>query len=171
MVAIIFMLSFVSCDEDGAGTAGIQVRLADSSPQYDGVLIDVQSVQVNFSDDEEGWILLPTNKGTYNLLELTDGIDTLLAEGKSPQGTLAQLKLILGDNNHVVVANDTLPLATPGAQHSGLKLKLNEMFLVDTSYTLRLDFNSGESIIKAGNSGKYNLKPVIRLISATSSGT
>jgi hypothetical protein len=37
-------------------------------------------------------------------------------------------------------------------------------------YKLILDFDAAKSIVKAGNSGKYILKPVIRVISFASSG-
>ncbi|MEP6615701.1 MAG: DUF4382 domain-containing protein, partial [Ginsengibacter sp.] len=37
-------------------------------------------------------------------------------------------------------------------------------------YRLILDFDAGKSIVKAGNSGKYILKPVIRIISFVPSG-
>ncbi len=171
MVAIIFMLSLISCEEPRQDTAGIRVRLADSSPTYDGVLIDVQSVQADFLDDDEGWILLPTNKGTYNLLQLTEGIDTLLANGVLPQGTLNQLRLVLGNENYVVMAQDTLPLAVPSALQPGLKVQVDKMLLTGTDYTLRVDFNSSESIVKIENAGRqYSLKPVVRVISTRTTG-
>jgi len=37
-------------------------------------------------------------------------------------------------------------------------------------YRLILDFDAGKSIVKAGNSGNYILKPVIRIISFVPSG-
>lgn len=170
MVAIIFALSLVSCDDDSSDMARIQVRLTDSPSDYDAVLIDVQSIQINFPDDDEGWILLGTNKGVYDLLQLTNGIDTLLADGSVPEGTISQLRLILGEDNFVVMDGDTLTLSTPGAQQSGLKLKINETLLSGITYVLMLDFDAARSIVKAGNSGKYNLKPVIRVLTMAADG-
>jgi hypothetical protein len=61
-------------------------------------------------------------------------------------------------------------LRTPSAQQSGLKLQINETFEPGVAYTILLDFDASRSVVKAGNSGNYNLKPVIRTIVSAASG-
>jgi len=58
-------------------------------------------------------------------------------------------------------------LDTPSAQQSGLKQKHGFDVEANTEADLVLDFDACRSIVKAGNSGnsgKYNLKPVITVM-------
>jgi hypothetical protein len=160
-----------ACEDDNGGvTSGpdptsptINVRLTDEPGDYERVIIDVRDVQVRFDGD---WIDLDTDyAGSYDLLELTAGVDTLLATSAVPAGNLEEVRLILGEDNFIKIEgeDELIPLRTPSAQQSGLKIKLNDATLAPNSaYVLLLDFDAGRSIVRAGNSGNYNLKPVIR---------
>jgi hypothetical protein len=86
----------------------------------------------------------------------------LVDDFQIPSGELNQIRLILGDNNSVVIDGETFPLNTPSAQQSGLKIKVNETLEANIAYTFLLDFMVEESIVIAGNSNNINLKPVIR---------
>jgi hypothetical protein len=108
--------------------------------------------------------------GVYNLLDFRNGIDTLLASVDVPAGKISQIRLILGENNSVVVDGSTYPLNTPSAQQSGLKLNLNADLQAGILYRLWIDFDANKSIVATG-SGKYNLKPVIRTYSEATGGT
>ena len=148
-------------DEEN-NAARVEVRLTDGPGDYEKVLIDVVDVQVKFQGEE--WIDLDEDyPGTYDLLELTSGVDTLLAEGDFLPGTLQEVRLILGPENYVQIDGELIALSTPSAQQSGLKIKLeNGALAAGESYVVLLDFDAGRSVVRAGNSGRYNLKPVIR---------
>jgi hypothetical protein len=60
-------------------------------------------------------------------------------------------------------------LSTPSAQQSGLKLKVNQTLLGGISYDFLMDFDADHSVVKAGNSGIYNLHPVVRITTAATS--
>jgi hypothetical protein len=82
-----------------------------------------------------------------------------------------QLRLILGDNNYVITQDGQKEmLSTPSAQQSGLKVLVNATMSGGVLYRLVLDFDAAKSIVPAGNSGKYILKPVIRVLSFVPSG-
>lgn len=165
--------TFSACNkEETAGEATLHVRLTDAPADYDAVNVDIQRVEVNASDTEEnGWVALTNVRpGIYNLLKLTSGIDTLLASGILPTGKLSQIRLVLGQNNSVVMNGETHKLSTPSAQQSGLKLNIHQTLENGIQYTVLLDFDAARSVIKAGNSGKYNLKPVIRTILSAQNG-
>ena len=111
-----------------------------------------------------------------DLTELVAGNDLLLTDEIIPAGNLEQIRLVLGEDNTVVVENDsgepeTYPLNTPSAQQSGLKLKIEEELQAGFTYTFILDWDVNRSVIKAGNSGNYNLRPVINVIAEISSGS
>lgn len=161
-------VTFFHCDEETGTNVGeeprLEIRLTDGPGDYEKVLIDVVDVQVKYQGEE--WFDLDVDyPGTYDLLELTSGVDTLLAETALPEGTLQEVRLILGSENYVQIDGELIPLTTPSAQQSGLKIKLdNAVLLPDNSYILLLDFDAGRSVVEAGNSGKYILKPVIRAV-------
>lgn len=161
------VLSACSSEEPPAGgQSGFQVRLTDAPGDYEAVWIDVEDVLIKRgeeADENEGWESLPgVQRGAYNLLELVDGRDTLLVDAMIPAGTVHQLRLVLGEDNWIRVNGEDIPLTTPSAQQSGLKLNIDAEVSPGIIYGLVLDFDVAESIVKAGNSGKYLLKPVIR---------
>ncbi len=166
----IFGLGFIACDNQSAKTATVEVRLTDAPGDYQEVNIDVQGVQVNTGSDDSGWKSVDIQSGVYNILDLTNGLDVLLGKIELPTGKLSQVRLILGTNNSVKIGGQTISLTTPSAQQSGLKLNVNTTLEEGITYKLILDFDAARSIVKAGNSGKYNLKPVIRTIAEATSG-
>lgn len=160
-------LVFIGCS--GEQTARVEVRLTDLPATYKQVLIDVQGVQVNTSDGNSGWISLDIEKGVYDILKLTNGLDTLLGSVELPAGKLGQIRLILGPNNSVNIGGTTYNLSTPSAQQSGLKLNLHADLVEGITYTVLLDFDAARSIVARGN-GTYSLKPVIRALEEATSG-
>lgn len=157
---------FYACQKDNAPSAGkakLQVRLTDAPGNYDEVIIDVQDIKINYSSDSlNGWQSLGNVRiGTYDILRLVNGKDTLLGDAELNPGKIEQIRLILGPNNYVKVDGQTIPLQTPSAQQSGLKLNIHQDVTAGITYKLLLDFDAARSIVKTGN-GKYLLKPVIR---------
>lgn len=57
-----------------------------------------------------------------------------------------------------------IALTTPSGQQSGFKLQANFSVTGGQVADMVLDFDACKSIVKAGNSGKYNLKPVVAVI-------
>jgi hypothetical protein len=62
------------------------------------------------------------------------------------------------------------PLATPSAQQSGLKLKANIDVAANATTDLLLDFDACRSVVEAGGSGNYNLKPVLSVTPRVNTG-
>lgn len=165
---LLLSIFWLACSEDNQ-TAKLEVRLTDAPGDYEEVNIDIQSVEINSSDGNSGWTTLDVESGVYNILELTNGLDTLLATAELPAGRISQIRLILGNENSVKVNGETKPLSTPSAQQSGLKLNLNATLTEGITYTITLDFDAARSIVAKGN-GTYSLKPVIRAIETSTSG-
>ncbi|WP_428743388.1 DUF4382 domain-containing protein [Tenacibaculum sp.] len=165
-----FFTAFISCSSDDPQTSEVAVRLVDAPGDYDAVNIDVQDVMINKSDGDGGWQSLGNvTPQVYNLLELTGGIDALLVDTEIPSGKISQIRLVLGENNSVVVGGETYPLATPSAQQSGLKLNVHQDLVGGVKYTFILDFMVDKSIVVEGN-GAYSLKPTIRVTTEATSG-
>jgi hypothetical protein len=175
MLTLLFSVILLSCSKNensSSGKAQLKVYLTDNPAAYDQVVIDVKDVQINLTNDSTGgWQSLSTVKaGSYDLLRLVDDKDTLLGNSDIATGTLEQMRLILGPNNYVVVNGQNIPLETPSAQQSGLKLNIHQSITSGILYTITLDFDAAKSIVKTGNN-KYILKPVIRTVFNAVGGT
>ena len=177
MVAICLLVACTSNSEDRpSGPASLTVKLMDAPGDFEHVYVDVVEVRVKFEsddDDDSGWQTLDmANEGVYDLLELTGGVDVTLVDNVEIEaGTLKQVRLVLGENNSIVIDGEELPLNTPSAQQSGLKIQVNQELEPNFNYTFILDFDVEESIVFAGNSGNINLKPVLRASLEANSGS
>jgi len=164
-----------SCKKDNettsaAGNGHLTVKMTDAPADYSAVYIHVLDVRVNASTEEGGWVSVPgIRPGIYNLLELANGLDTVLADGEVAAGYISQVRLILGDSNTIVVDSVVHPLETPSAQQSGLKINVHKDLAAGGTLSLLLDFDAAKSIVETG-SGKYQLKPVIRLVESATTG-
>lgn len=161
------LLIFISCNKNGSGggTGHLEVRLTDDPSAYDAVYIDVQKIEVNISSDsgaKSGWQTVSLFRpGVYNLLDFRNGIDTVLAAADLPAGKLSQMRMVLGNNNSVVIEGQSYDLKTPSAQQSGLKFNIHTTLTDGIVYRLWIDFDAGRSIVSTGD-GSFILKPVIR---------
>ena len=166
-VAAMLIFAFASCSKldrnSDSDKARMQIFLTDDPGPYQAVFVDIQDVQINYADDSVGWhSLANVKKGKYDLLELVNDKDTLLADANINTGTIEQIRLVLGTENYVKIDGQLIKLETPSAQQSGLKLNLHQAVTNGILYKVILDFDAAKSIVKAGNSGKYILKPTIR---------
>jgi hypothetical protein len=159
------------------GTMRFQVTDAPACG-YDAVNITIEKVRVHQSDSaadgDAGWseiVLNPAKR--VDLLSLSNGVLEELGETALPAGTYTLLRLVLADNSasapfaNSVVLSDTgaeVALDTPSAQQSGLKLEANIDVPADKVVDVVLDFDACKSVVKRGNSGRYNLKPVVSVI-------
>lgn len=175
LASLVLLLSavvlFSSCnkneDPDPQGTADFNVSLKSTSSSrtsYDSINIDIQQISIHTSTDSSstsGWFDLETNTGIYDLIDYTSGNDTILAlDSLLEVQTVSQIRLLLGENNTIVLDSISYDLETPSAQTSGIKIQVHAELQPNTAYKVVLNFNADESIIETGN-GKFKLKPVI----------
>jgi len=174
LIKIFFLAAAVStlwmgCNKDNqTDTTRVKVRMTDAPGNFQQVNVEITGVEFKINDGTT--VNLIVSAGIYNLLDLTNGTDTLIANGEVPSGSLSQVRLILGTHNTVMVDNVVYDLSTPSAQQSGLKLNVNSILTAGVDYNLLLDFDANQSIIKMGN-GDYQLKPVIRAIYEATTGS
>ena len=152
-----------SCDKNDNGSGKnvpLRLLLTDEPINYDSVNVHIKGVRIKLHDDNESWIDVASKDTTVNLLDLQNGVTTVLVNDTVPQGVLKEVRFILGNNSYVVVDGVRHELETPSAEHSGLKIKINRN-LGEELNTFILDFDAGESIRE--QNGNYKLMPVIRL--------
>jgi uncharacterized protein DUF4382 len=172
------LIFFFSCNNDSKSNldsmSKISISLVDNPGDFDNVFIEIVDIMIKVndeSDDENGWQSQGATNQIVDLLELTGGESILLVDAlELPSGMLNQIRLVLGDENTIVIDGETFPLRTPSAQQSGLKLKVDHELESGFTYNLLLDFDVDKSIVITGNSGNINLKPVIRASTFYASG-
>ncbi len=136
------------------------IRLTDAPGDFEKVNIDLQEMHIKNSD---GWNSLESfEAGIYNLLELQNGVEEVLVDEMSFNSDITEIRLILGEENTVVVDGKEFVLKTPSGQKSGVKIKIDGIINDGSDFSVLLDFDAHKSVIKAGNSGAYILKPVIK---------
>ncbi|HUP11167.1 MAG TPA: DUF4382 domain-containing protein [Niastella sp.] len=160
-----FVATLTSCAKHEAGSSRMQVYMTDDPGDYEAVYIDVKDIMINSSSDSsKGWTSLANvQHGTYNLLDLVNDKDTMLADASIPSGRVQQIRLVLGNENYVKINGQMIKLQTPSAQQSGLKLNIHQDVVEGVTYKLLLDFDVAKSVHESGN-GSYILKPTIRTL-------
>ncbi|HET9976146.1 MAG TPA: DUF4382 domain-containing protein [Burkholderiaceae bacterium] len=174
--------ALVACGGGGGDSASAQgtlrLTLTDAPAcDYDNVWVTVERVRVHKSgsagDNDSGWSeVVLANPQRIDLLEYTNGKTLPLGETQLPAGTYTQMRLVLAANGtNPPFANAIKPsggaetaLDTPSSQQSGLKFNVNMDVPADKVADFALDFDACRSFVKAGNSGKYLLKPVLAVI-------
>lgn len=187
LIGLLATVVVVGCGSDGGGggaqLGSLSVSLTDAPAcGFDAVNVTVDRVRVHQSssanENAAGWTsiaLVPPRK--INLLDLNDPTQPNFALerlGETPleAGQYTQVRLVLVGNgggsllaNSVVLSGTSteIPLDTPSAVQSGIKLV--HQFTVNPGQRadLLLDFDACKSIVKTGNN-KYKLKPVINVI-------
>lgn len=110
------------------------------------------------------WDTLDIRPGVYNLLDLTNGADTLLASGLTVAGKIKKIRLTLGTSNSVMIDSVNYPLSLwNGYDRITIKLKGEDIDEISPSdLQLWLDFDAGRSIVKISNN-RFVLKPYLRI--------
>lgn len=170
LAVCVSLFAFNSCNSDSSSDSGsysYKVRMTDAPGPFTEVNVDIQAVEVTGGNGQT--VVLNTTAGIYNLLDFTNGVDTLIATSTLTNSRVNQIRLILGPNNTVVTNGVSYPLSTPSAEQSGLKLLVNQTLLADIDNNILIDFDANSSIVLTGN-GTYKLKPVLRTIVSAISG-
>lgn len=170
------------------GNSEISVRMTDAPAVYAAVNIDIKAVEILYRDsttyncqdtlgskvdttdnhcgceeksEDQKWIRLTTMAGVYNLLEFQNGLDTVIAEGQIQAGHILKMRLILGENNSIVVGTDTIPLKVPSGMEAGLKLIIDKPATPNGKLNILFDFDADASVVVTGHNS-FILKPVLK---------
>lgn len=140
----------------------LKVLFAESSS--DTVTVN-DTVRVDTTVGDAGWVDVPIEPQEINLMELTDA-EALLAEAELGEGYYAEIRLVLGNDNSVVLDGETHSLFVPSGSASGYKIKLEERLHSGEIMDLVIAFNAENSVHVTGN-GRYMLRPVLRVFTSS----
>lgn len=171
--------------DGGSGGGTLRVALTDNPAcGYDEVVVTVNEVRVHTADapdSDPGWRSIPVNPPrTVDLLDYTNGALLDLGQTLVPAGTYTRLRLVLAantgalaDRNWIVLSSAPgvkVPLKTPSGQQSGLKVQTSLEVQAGGLTDVVVDFDACRSVVMAGNSGQYLLKPVLRTLPRVETG-
>ena len=184
----VMLASLAACGGGGGGgeTGTLNLALTDAPAcGYDAVNVTIEKIRVhqssNAGDSDSGWsdiVLSPALR--IDLLSLQNGALAELGEVTLPTGSYQQMRLVLADNkgatplaNSVVLTSDKreIALTTPSGQQSGVKAKqFNIDIAANQLARFVIDFDACKSVVVAGNSGQYLLKPQLSVLPRYVSG-
>lgn len=182
ILSIVSVLSFSSCTKDEEKKISktdpsglLQIYLTDSRGDYKAVYVDIEEVQVFWnSGSKGGWTSLDDFvPDMYNLLQFSNGKDTLLGSLNLPESKINQLRLTVGQRNFVVFKdNDSVAMSTQvGPDLSGLTLAFGDSIKIDEKLKVVLDFDAARSVVQVGIPRKFKFKPVLRIITDDNNGS
>lgn len=184
-MGLLFATLIAACGGDGGGTSdgvggggtlgSVRVLLTDAPVcGMEHVWVTVERVRIYASDDnaavDQGAgdvVLSPARR--IDLATLTGGVLEELGTAPLPPGRYTQVRLILAENTSAnplanavqPVGSEPTPLTIPSGSESGLKVRARFDVAAGQTADLVLDFDACKSVVQAGNSGRYLLKPVI----------
>jgi hypothetical protein len=169
---------FAGCQQDiSKGTLKLSITDAPiDSDNITGVFITIIDIQYQLNGNN--YVSLEGFEGpkVVNLLELTRGVTELLGIFELESGKYTGIRFMLdapvknsGSKSnpgcYLVFKNGaTQPLFVPSGAQSGFKAVGEFTVPSDGVVEITADFDVRKSIVKAGASGKYILKPTIRLV-------
>jgi hypothetical protein len=189
--SLVFSAFFVACsgggDSGSGGTGTVAVSLTDAmSNKFKAVYVTIDDVQVHLKGNGNGngnnsWksVSAPNLPKTFNLYELTNGIREEIGLADLETGEYTQMRLIVGEmpddgindlseahpfGNYVIDTDHNYQeLKIPSGYQTGIKIVHG--FSIGTNQTTELiiDFNAEKSVVVAGNSGSWHLKPTIQV--------
>lgn len=183
--AAVALLQFQGCGGSNAASTGtLRLSITDKmSDDFENVVISIREIRVvpvgreNAPDNDPGLpvVVRFTTPKVIDVMKL-QFIQEALGDVVLPAGTYNQIRLILEPNpngqqqpaNYLVLNSDStntkIPLTTPSAQQSGLKVLGPIEIKPGIINALMIDFDPNAAIVARGN-GEYNFKPTgIRLV-------
>jgi hypothetical protein len=173
-MVLFLVFSITACNQSASNTGTLRVIMHDNPGDFDQVWVEIERVEVNNQlDQETGWVTVSEPGEIYNLLELVNGTHVMLGEQELEAGVYRQIRLILGDNNSVVINGEEYDLQTPSGQQTGIKINIDAGIQSGIVYTLVLDFDAYRSVVAKGQTpvgAPFLLTPVIRAYAEAETG-
>jgi len=169
--ALLLGMALVGCDlsEDDTGTLSLDITDAPVT-NVKKVVIKLSGISLKGSENGLSKLFIYVEPLSIDLLAL-QGTDTqsLFNQQTILSGVYNEIRLIIEQDEQLdtyIEFNDgsQVELTVPSGSQSGLKLKGGITVPVNGSASFTIDFDVLNTIVKAGNSGKYNLKPVLRIV-------
>lgn len=172
--ALLFALSVINCKEatnkiDTDSRLIVQLHdepFLKSGKVISEINITVERVDIIHSSSGEIITLMET-PSSMNILDITENDPVILSDTSVEAGMYDQLRLVLSENNTIVVDGVSQPITIPSGQQTGVKITGPFELQPGKLFRINLDFIAAQSVIYNKGQG-YKLKPVIKVTSTGS---
>jgi hypothetical protein len=191
IILFLFILMITACDGGSGGSSSLSgetgtlyLSLTDATTdEYQAVYVTIKEVWVHMGGNEKkdsNWEVVASPDETYNLLDLVNGVREELGISDLPAAHYTQMRLIIGDKpdngfnfmgekhpyaNYIIDGSDVYhELKIPSGLQTGIKIVNGFNIKADEITELLLDFDASRSIVMAGASGQWLLKPTINVL-------
>ena len=167
LIALIWIIS--SCtDPDGTGMALVNVRLVDAPGDFDEAWIEILGVEIGQAkgrdSKEEQWTFIeyqqPNQK--VDISKLVGGGVLLIGRAELPVNAISGIKLILGEDHHLVREGKDLSLSLENISARTIELETDFRLEGSYSYDIYLDFDLERSIQPSSDPSVFILSPRVR---------
>jgi len=165
-VVIIAAMTLTACDVlSSSDPVEGQMRVLLTDAPADIKEAHVTILRLELIGNDEGVIVLSDQEQAFDLLTLQDGVTAELADVSIPEGSYAQLRVVVDEEARLVFedGSDT-KLKVPSGTQTGIKILFPEVTIAedDDFAEILLDFDVFESFVPGGASDMYIFKPVIK---------
>jgi len=190
IILFLFALMMTACGGGGGSsslsgeTGTLYLSLTDATTdEYKAVYVTIKEVWVHMGGNEKkdsNWEVVASPDETYDLLDLVNGVREELGISDLPAGHYTQMRLIIGDipdngfnfmgekhpyANYIIDRSDKYhELKIPSGLQTGIKIVNGFDINANETTELILDFDASRSIVMAGASGQWLLKPTIKVL-------
>ena len=172
-LCLVFLFTLSACDSNDALEGRVQILLTDA-PLDDVLEANITILRVELMDSTGTETILMDEPRQFDLLTLRDGVTAELADLPVLASTYDQIRMVVSDSAYVLLNDSTIQeLKIPSGQSSGIKLMNIPTFEIadsDDLVVITIDFDASTSFVRAGNSGKYIFKPVLKPLSIEING-
>jgi hypothetical protein len=165
MGVVLLLMGSCSSNSSNNTTGGRNVSfLVTDAPMwysFKSVNVQITGIDYQVAADSAWQTLTPFNAGVYDLEALTNGLCRQLGQIQLPNiATIRNIRLNLGTDNTVVLANDSTRPLTIWNNQSSVILHINQNRITASGDSIMVDFNLARSIMLTRTG--YILKPVLR---------
>lgn len=177
---------FSGCEEDSEQTGTMSLSVTDAPVDNDsitGVYIKINGLEYHTQENE--WSTFEEYDGpkSFNLLDLTDGVEELLGSFEMEAGQYNQLRFNLdipeqgatqpsNPGNYLEFADGSEEtLYVPSGGQTGYKAVGSFQVPSNGTVELTADWDARKAVVKAGATDMYILRPTIRLIAKNEAGS
>jgi hypothetical protein len=182
MIGMIALLPSCSSDDDNPMQSGqVKVYITDApvdDANVEAVVISVNKIEMN---GPRGWEPVKEFDTPFsiNILDYQNGKSYFVTDANVTAGAYTEARFVLNADTdmNATVTNPPCfirykdgskqPLFIPSGTTSGYKAKGTVEVVANSTTEVTLDFDARRSIVEAGNSGKFILKPTVRLVANT----
>ena len=179
LIALLPVFMFTACEKDNGSKGTLNLSITDAPLDTEGIEgVHITITEIQYHTSENDWQVFTDFEWpkTFNLLDLTRGTSDLLGSLTLESGNYSQIRFMLDapvygtavqSNPGCYLEFDDLStqnLFVPSGSQTGYKAVGAFTVPINGSVDVTADFDVRKSVVKAGASGKYILKPTIRLV-------